>query len=301
MNPSYERVVRNIAIACATCLAALTLVAGCVTDEGIGLADPSLGLRLAAGGGPRLNATGSVEIVWKGGRGHGVEPGMEKLAFAELAAFPARRGRPAHGEFYYRVLNPDGTLHREIFATVTDVFIDAENNKAKFLGEVVDDMKVCAGSGEEGGCGCDGGSDDAHDGGCSDGAHDGGCSGGGDTGGCSDGGDSGGCSGGGDTGGCSGGGSNGGGGHDGACSGGGSGGSGGGQPGRLSRVGQIVAVKLHDGGTPGVNGDGIHWKWFDPNSAALPDMSDLESQKWRCLCKKTIVEGNLVVHPLPEP
>lgn len=310
MNSSRVRAVRTTAIALVACLGVFALTAGCTTDEPIGLADPYLGGRLAVDEVPRPKATGSVEIVWKGGRGHGVEPGMEKLALAELAAFPAQDGRPARGEFYYRVLNPDGTLHREIFATVTDVFIDAGNNKAKFLGEVVEDLRICAGGGDEGGCGCDGGGSEGHDGGCSDGSHDGGgcsdggCSDGGDggcsDGGCSDGGDSGGCSGGGDTGGCSdGAGSSGSGdGHDGACSGGGSGG--GGQPGRLSRVGQKVAVKLHDGGTPAVAGDGIHWKWFDPNSTALPDMNDIESQKWRCLCKKTIIGGNLVVHPVPE-
>ncbi len=153
------------------------------------------------------------------------------------------------------------------------------------------------GSHDDGDC-SDGASDGSHDdGGCSDGGSDGGCSDGShDDGGCSDGGSDGGCSDGShDDGGCSDGGSDGG--HDdGGCAGGGSdGGHGGpgGIPGKDPRVGQVVLVKVHDVGTPGTNGDGIAWKWLAPGTVL--DLS-LEPKQ---MCKKEIIGGNLVVHPVP--
>ncbi len=64
--------------------------------------------------------------------------------------------------------------------------------------------------------------------------------------------------------------------------------------GKNCRLGQLIAVKLHDGGTPGTNGDGITWKWFDPASASAPSIEGCNT--WTDLCKKTIIGGNLVVH-----
>jgi len=34
--------------------------------------------------------------------------------------------------------------------------------------------------------------------------------------------------------------------------------------GKNCRIGQILAVKIHDVDSPGMNEDGITWKWFDP-------------------------------------
>lgn len=165
----------------------------------------------------------------------------------------------------------------------------------------------CSGGGDhpdgEGGMGGDspmGGTGGTGSGGPTDG---GGCTDGGDhtDGGCTDGGDhtDGGCSGGGDhtDGGCSGGGDH----PDGGCSGGGQGGHGG-VPGKDPRVGQIVAVKVHDrttpgdgGDGPGPEGDGITWKWFYPDDPNVPVIGEEELKH---LCKKTIIGGNLVVHPV---
>jgi hypothetical protein len=140
------------------------------------------------------------------------------------------------------------------------------------------------------------GGDSHDDGGCSHddgGTDDGGCShddGGTDDGGCShdDGGtDDGGCShddGGTDDGGCSGGGGTGG---HGAYH----------VSGQDPRVGQIIVGKLHDGGTPAVDLDGITWKWFHPENPNLPSIDDIAA--WPHLCKKTIIGGNLKIHPEP--
>jgi hypothetical protein len=256
------------------------------------------------------HVTGSVEIVWPGGKGKEIAPGEEKLAFAEFEAFPATDRKPARGTFVYRVLNADGTPHREITASVTGAFVDSVTAKAWFVGLVESDVKLCSGGG---------GSCDGHDGGTHD---DGSCSH--DDGGCThDDGttdDGGGCShddgttddGGGcshddgtthDGGGCEGGnGEPGGGGH-------------GSVPGKDPRVGQIVVVKVHDVATPGADGDGITWKWFAPESwewfedveqqrPALGPLAGPEADKagpteWPHLCKKTIIGGNLIVH-LPQ-
>ena len=70
--------------------------------------------------------------------------------------------------------------------------------------------------------------------------------------------------------------------------------------GKYCRTGQVIVVKVHDMATPGIDdpatpeneGDGISWKWFAADNAPLiEDYAD-----WKHLCKKTIVEGNLVVH-----
>jgi len=300
-------------------LAAVTLVAGCEANEPLGLTDSPAGLvSLASSPATAPKATGTVEIVWPGGRGRVVPPGEEKLAFAEFNAFPPTTIGLARGTFTYRVLNADSTPHREIVATVTDAVVDVAQHKAWFTGMVISDVKICGGgscdgddgcSHDDGGCGDDGNHDDGgcsddgshDDGGCSDGTHDdGGCSDDGshDDGGCSgsgsggSGGSDGGCSDGShDDGGCGDDGSH----DDGGCSGGGSDGHGGsgGVSGKDPRVDQVVLVKVHDVGIPGTNGDGITWKWF----ASGTQLDLLEEP--RHLCKKDIIGGNLVVHPVP--
>jgi hypothetical protein len=61
--------------------------------------------------------------------------------------------------------------------------------------------------------------------------------------------------------------------------------------GKDPRVGQVVVIKVHDIGTPGTAGDGITWKWF-----AAGTVVDMLVEP-KCLCKKDIIGGNLVVHP----
>jgi hypothetical protein len=222
------------------------------------------------------------------------------------------------------VSDAEGIVHRQIVVVLEGGRVDPVSSKAWYVGAVASDTKGCGGDGAGGhdaGC-AGGGCDDDHDhldGGCSgtDGScgadHDhveGGCSGG--SGGCASdhdhvdggcGGTDGGCASDHDhvDGGCSG--SDGhDGGHDGGCSGssGSCGGhdetSGGGNRvnGRTCRVGQILVGKAHDGGTPGISGDGITWKWFDADDPTLPSLDDITA--WPHLCGKTILAGNIVVH-----
>lgn len=227
-------------------------------------------------------ATGSVEVLWKGGsKGKDIENRPDSIrAFFEFNAHEGNLHKAAKGNIYFLVTNPDLTPHREIKAEITGVQITGE--KAWFVAIVVSDSKGCGGDdqgGHESGCsGSDkheGGMDevDPHDGGCTDG--------GGDDGGCTDGaGDEGGCSG-----------------EDGHESDGGNGSPGGdmGNPasGKNCRIGQVIAVKVHDAGTPGIY-DGITWKWFSPDASFLPSIDNIDN--WPHLCKKTIIGGNLVVH-----
>jgi hypothetical protein len=72
--------------------------------------------------------------------------------------------------------------------------------------------------------------------------------------------------------------------------------------GKDSRTGQIVMVKLFDGGSTGAQNDHITWKWFaEPaNETELQTWLDLDpSIEPTRLCKKTIVGGNLTVHGSP--
>ncbi len=195
-------------------------------------------------------AVGTVEIVFPGQGGSGDT--MGRLAFAEIEWFDAGVIGD-RGLFRYLVTELDGTVHREIVATVTGhaktgVAVAYLDGEAWFVGEVVSDVR--AGGGHEGGGGC--GGEEGHD--------EGGCGG-------EEGHDEGGCSG-------------------------GHGDEGADHPsGSGSRVGQFVAVKVLDGGTPATNGDAIAWKWFTAESA--PDIVDADA--WPGLCTKTIIGGNLVV------
>jgi len=244
-------------------------------------------------------ATGSVEFVWNGG-GKAGEMGKKPEDLRAFFSFNAQEeysGKPAKGEIIYQVKYPDLTLHREIIAQVFGVTVI--DSKAWFVAIVTSDTKGCQGDGaggHAGSCSGSGNSDegggcgeetDGHDGGCSDsGSDEGGCSvGGTEEGGCADGGT--------DEGGCSGSGS----GEGGSGSSGGSGSMGGsmGNPlsGKNCRLGQIIAVKVHDVGSPGLN-DGLTWKWFSPAGAFVPSIENKDL--WPHLCKKIIVGGNIVVH-----
>jgi hypothetical protein len=57
-------------------------------------------------------------------------------------------------------------------------------------------------------------------------------------------------------------------------------------------MGQLIVLKTHDGGTPGRSNDGITWKWF--NQEGAPDIQNISA--WPHLCKKEIIEGNIVIH-----
>ena len=203
-------------------------------------------------------AIGTVEVILPANG----SPTGEKPALVELEWFGGTADTPARGTLVLSMLDDLGQPKRVITAEVTDhpntgVVIDLDLAKAWYVGEVVSDVKMHAG--------CDG-HDGSTDGGCSgdDGTTDGGCSG------HDDGTTEGGCAG-------------------------GSGGSGGVHvSGKDSRVGQLIVVKIHDVATPGSAGDGITWKWFSGDSDFAPSASDVLDQ-WPHLCKKEIVEGNLIV------
>jgi len=272
----------------AAAVAALFLAGGCAIDQPAGITEiPGLTLAMSDNAVTDVpKVTGSVEIVWKGGDGAGA-PDVENRAFAEFGGFEMPAGMAPRGSFFfrvYRVVAPDSlVLHREIEAAATGVVIDPVNHKAYMTAQVIADTKQCMSGG-----GCDG--DDGGiggTGGCSDcggdTGHDGGCSG-------SDGETH-------DDGGCAGDDTS----HDGGCAGGGSGGSGGHVSGSGSRVGQFLAVKMHDGDTPATDGDGITWKWFAADQA--PQILDIPGvypeqyeTPWPHLCKKTILGGNIVIH-----
>ena len=268
------------------------LLPGCSTEIGeppTGAPVPDVA-ELTGRGNQSCHATGEVDLIWKGSANAptGAHGDSTKVAAAVFDAHEAAGGIPAKGTFRYRVLALDGTLHREVTAAIEGVVVDPAERRVWMVGRVTADTKGCTGGpggGHDSGCG------DDTEGGCSDGhddGHDGGCSGDHEEGGCTDGGgshDDGGCPDGShDDGGCPEGS------HD---TGGGSGGPSG-ATGRTCRVGQMIVVKAHDGGSPGAPFDGITWKWFLADDPDLPSITDLGG--WPHLCRKTITGGNLAIH-----
>jgi hypothetical protein len=240
-------------------------------------------------------ATGSVEIVWKGGqKGSDMGNKPENLrAFFDFNAHEGNDEIAPKGEIVYTVTDDFLTPHRTITATIEDVRIILDDVKGKmgwFIASVNYDSKGCSGGSGQGGHepGCSG--EDHTDGGCGDDTeHDGGCSHDtGDTGG-TDHTDEGGCTDGhtdGES--CSGSDSNEEEGHPGTP---GSDDKGNPLSGKNCRVGQKIVVKVRDLATSGIYGDHITWKWFAPESA--PSITDVEPQH---LCKKDIIGGNITIH-----
>ena len=260
--------------------------------------DPE-GELLAARGRPgqadEIRFTGTVDMVWPGGKGMNA-PDDDRYAQASLVAFPGvEPGNPGLGNFAYRVIasspsadcgschedpptgieqHPyvgDGMLHREIGVQIYYVDIHDDDAEVRFLGRVISDTKPCGGTGQGGG-GC------SHDdGGCS---HDDGTTH--DDGGCS---------------------------HDDGSTGGhgepgGSGGSGSHPNGSDCRIGQIVLGWAHDAGKSRTDTDRISWKWFYPDApkvqqidTAIESDGHVAEDLWPCkLCEKEIIGGNLKLH-----
>jgi hypothetical protein len=245
----------------------------------------------------KVKFSGTVDVVWNGGQGSGPTAGADRTSQGQIVAFPGvPAGNPGPGNFTYRVLSPDGTVHREIGVKLTWAGLEDQSihpGEIRFVGVVVSDTKPCGGSqhgaGEcshdDGGCSHDDGS--THDdGGCS---HDDGTTH--DDGGCSH--DDGTTH---DDGGCS---------HDDGSGGhgepGGPGGPGGHVSGSDCRIGQIVIGWALDGATPAVMGDRISWKWFAPDAQKVLDIQEAIASgsdiPWPCkLCEKEILGGNLTLH-----
>ena len=233
-----------------------------------------------------VHFTGLVDLVWKGGQGAGAPAGAARMAQAEIAAVPGFPAvKPGPGNFSYRVINADGTVHREIGIKLSYAGLEDQAmspGEVRFVGVVTSDTKPCGASQHDGGScehdddgGCthddDGGCTHDDDGGCThdDGTdHDGGCDGGGDAGGHEPGG------------------------------GGQPGGAGGKVTGADCRIGQVVVGWALDDATPAVKGDRISWKWF---AADAPKVAQIQQAigsgqeiTWPCkLCEKQIVGGNL--------
>lgn len=226
-------------------------------------------------------ATGSVEVMRMNNKGNG-DPN-DKIMIADFNAHEEHYNQDDHGTFIFSVLKLDSSVHRVITIDLDLVYIDGTSKKAWFKGVVISDTKGCGGNGHGGhteGCedsgGCSGNESGEHSEGCTghDSGHDSGCSG--------DDGET-------HTDGCAG--SGGEGGEEGI------GGNGGmGVNGKSCRIGQILLVKVHDLATPGTDGDGITWKWFDPDDDNIASLETKDVEEWPHLCKKTIIEGNLVLH-----
>ncbi len=283
--------------------AALPLVAGVTACSNSTPLDPEvegLAARGRPGQGSEIRFTGTVDLVWPGGKGMNA-PDDDRYSQASLVAFPGvEPGSPGSGNFAYRVITPSlsvdcgscheepqtgveqppepdhGTLHREIGVKIYYVDIHHDDAEVRFLGEVVSDTKPCGGTGQGGGgCSHDDGSTHDDGGGCShdDGStHD-------DGGGCSH--DDGGTGGHGEPG--------------------GSGGSGSHPNGSDCRIGQIVLGWALDAGRSRTETDRISWKWFYPDApkvqevnAAISATGHVAEELWPCkLCEKEIIGGNL--------
>ena len=297
------------------------LIAGCDSDE-INPVDPNClpdDFVITTEGNKQAKEkkiTGDVQFIWTANKGaeNGKKP-EDLLAFVSITAHETKLDNLDRNNFMYTILNADLSIHREIVVAINGVYIDEVNKKGYVTGIVVSDTKGCSGgpngghSSECQGGGCAGGGDE-HDGGCADDHTDtgGGCSGdhtdtgdtgGGCTGDHTDTGDpGGGCTGDhsdtGDTGGgCSGDHSDTGNGCSGSGGSGQTGGSGNTMSGKNCRVGQIIALKVHDQSTPGAEADGITWRWYDPTRTDIPTVNDPTT--FVKLCRKNIIEGNLTV------
>ena len=255
-------------IGCAATL--LFLLTGCQTDYFPPERSSNVFLDLRDNLKP-LKTTGSIEVLLPGGSAgmstnttgsfgrFGKRPAAKpvtstKRVFASFEAFEATEQAAAKGSFTYTVMK-NGILERQIKADIFGVYIDPVEYRAWFLGLVVQDTKPCVEPGE-------------HDENC-DGDHPEGTS----------------CDGEDDVG------------HDESCSGEDHEGGPGGSTqisGKNCRMGQIIAVRLQDGGTPGTNGDDIAWKWFSALDASVPNIQSPDT--WPHLCTKEILSGNLAVH-----
>lgn len=212
-----------------------------------------------------FKATGDVEVTFfsnPGGHGNGNEniskEGKERFANVVFNAHEGDLKKEAKGNIEITMKNKEGMVKRIFFANVYEVNVDPLTNEARFLAEVISDVRSDEGdSGHE-----DSGEEHTGQGGTNGGNHtDGDHTEGDETHDDSD--------------------------HGGGC------GSDDSAQGNQSRVGQTLGVKVFDGGSPGTNGDTIGWKWFSANN---PNTPSLDNGAWEEMCLKEIIAGNLVVH-----
>ena len=212
-----------------------------------------------------FKATGDVEVTFfsnPGGHGNGNEnilkEGKERFANVVFNAHEGDLKKEAKGNIEITMKNKEGLVKRIYFANVYEVKVDPLTKEARFLAEVISDVRSDEGdSGHE-----DSGEEHTGQGGTNGGNHtDGDHTDGDDT-------------------------------HDDSDHGGG--GSDDSAHGNQSRVGQTLGVKVYDHGSPGTSGDTIGWKWYAGNNPNTPSLEN--NGEWEEMCLKEIIEGNLVVH-----
>ena len=213
-----------------------------------------------------LKTTGDVLVTYianPGGHndnnenGNDASEGKTRIAQVIFNAHEASTKKPAKGELTIIIKNKNGVIKREFKASVYDVVVEPSHPDAWFLATIESDERSDEGHSGE----------DEHD--------DGATSGNGqmngqsnDTNHDSDVHDE-------DN-------------HEGGCN------SGDADHGNKSRIGDSIEIRVHDGGSPGTNGDLIKWKWHVSNTSHAPSEND--HTKWEEMCNKEIIEGNLVVH-----
>jgi hypothetical protein len=193
-----------------------------------------------------MHATGDIQVTFypMGGQNHGGMsgengPAADVLKYAHVVfdAHEAAKKNPAKGTVYINMTDEKGQITRQFTANVTDVLVEPELMRARFLAIVISDIKTESDDSDH----------DHLDGGHEEGDHEDGDHGNSGT-----------------------------------------------PKGNQSRVGQLLAVTVIDGGTPGKNGDEIAWKWFGVNNPNQPDLENPGG--WGSLENRSIVEGNLTVH-----
>lgn len=210
-----------------------------------------------------LQATGDVQVTFysmggENGNGGGESNASEdnlKYAHVVFDAHEADKKNPAKGNIIIDMTDAYGTIKRQFVSEVYDVLVDPDLNKANILALVISDTKTESDDTDHDHG--DGGHEDGghEDGGHSDGNHEDGDHEDGDH---ED-------HGGNDT-----------------------------PKGNQSRVGQVLAVTVIDGGTPGIQGDLMGWKWFGKNNPNTPSLD--RPNGWANLENRVIIDGNLVVH-----
>lgn len=213
-----------------------------------------------------LKTTGDVIVTYIANQGahndnneKGNDASEEKIRFAQVIfnAHEASKNNAAKGELTIIIKNKKGVIKREFKASVYDVAVEPLDQNAWFLATIESDIRSDEGhSGEDG-------HDDSADSGkgqgngqSNDENHD------------SDEHDD-------DS-------------HEGGCN------SDDADHGNKSRVGDAIEVRVHDGGSPGTNGDLIKWKWHVSNTSHETSENDHTNGEEKC--NKEIIEGNLVVH-----
>ena len=217
-----------------------------------------------------LKATGEVEVTYvanPGGhndndQGNATAEGKTRFATVVFDAHEPSRNKEAKGSIEITIKNEFGEVKRILKANVYAALVFPDQMEARFLATVYSDERIDGGHSENH---TDSGDDHTGGAGSSGGYGNGGPDNGGHDDGTHDDDE-----------------------HGGGCN------SGDEDHGNQSRVGNVIAVKVYDGGSPGLDNDTMHWRWHMGNNPNEPSVEG--PQGWGEMCDKTIIAGNLVVH-----